>query len=221
MSKIRRPGLRKLVETCPHMRRIHALGGFPPPRDREAGFPALLRIIVDQQVSTQSGAAIWRKLENALGDVTPEKVLKAGDAGLRACGFSGQKTRYAQELSRAISTGALDLEALARRPDDEVKAALVEIKGIGRWTAEIYLMFALNRPDVFPSGDLALVVATQHLLGLPDRPGPAEMDELALRWSPWRTTASLMLWHYYRLIKPGAGGEPGRSSMQDQSVSKT
>jgi len=210
MKTIRRPGLKKLVAQCPHMRRIYELGGFPPPRNREAGFPALLRIIVDQQVSTQSGAAIWRRLESELGTVSPGAVLKAGEPGLRACGFSGQKARYAGELAHAVSTGALDLEALNHLPDDEVQAALVQIKGIGRWTAEIYLMFALNRPDVWPAGDLALVVAAQHLLALPDRPDLAAMDALSRQWSPWRTTAALMLWHYYRLIKPGAGGEPGR-----------
>jgi len=192
------------------MRRIYDLGGYPPPRDREAGFPALLRIIVDQQVSTQSGAAIWRRLESGIGIITPVSILKVGEDGLRACGFSGQKARYAGELARAITTGALDLDALHHQSDDEVQATLVQIKGIGRWTAEIYLMFALNRPDVWPAGDLALVIAAQHLLDLPDRPNLAEMDALSWQWSPWRTTAAVMLWHYYRLIKPGAGGEPGR-----------
>lgn len=192
------------------MRRIYDLGGYPAPRDREAGFPALLRIIVDQQVSTQSGAAIWRRLESGLGTITPTSILKADEDGLRSCGFSGQKARYAGELARAIIAGDLDLDALRHQSDDEVQATLVQIKGIGRWTAEIYLMFALNRPDVWPAGDLALVIAAQHLLDLPDRPNLAEMDALSRQWSPWRTTAAIMLWHYYRLIKPGVGGEPGR-----------
>jgi len=211
MKRIRRPGLKKLIAMCPHMRRIYDLGGYPPPRDREGGFPALLRTIVDQQVSTQSGAAIWRRLEEGVGDITPVAILKAGESGLRACGFSGPKTRYAGELSRAITTGALDLGALEHQSDEAVQAALVQIKGIGRWTAEIYLMFSLNRSDVWPAGDLALVVAAQHLLGLPRRPTADEMDAISEQWRPWRTTAAIMLWQYYRHIKPGAGGEPGRS----------
>lgn len=210
MKKIRRPGLKKLIATCPHMRRIYDLGGYPPARNREGGFPALLRTIVDQQVSTQSGAAIWRRLEEGITEITPDAVLNAGEDGLRACGFSGQKIRYAGELARAIKVGQLDLAALEHQSDEVVKAALVQIKGIGRWTAEIYLMFSLNRPDIWPAGDLALVVAAQHLLGLPDRPTADEMDALSQQWRPWRTTAALMLWQYYCYLKPGAGGEPGR-----------
>ena len=200
-----------LIDACPHMRRIHDLGGYPPPREQPAGFATLLRIIVDQQVSTQSGAAIWRRLEEDLGDVTVDAVLNTGEEGLRASGFSRPKARYAGELARAIKSGELDLVALEHLPTPDVQAALVKIKGIGRWTAEVYLMFALNRPDVWPAGDLALVVAVQHLLDLPARPNIDEMDALSQQWRPWRSMAALMLWHYYRHIKKGQGGEPGRS----------
>jgi len=193
------------------MRRIYELGGYPPPRDREAGFPALLRIIVDQQVSTHSGAAIWRRLEDGIGDVTPDRVLDAGDAGLRACGFSGAKARYAGELARAIVERKLDLDSLKNLSNDVVQMELTKIKGIGRWTSDIYQMFALGRADVWPAGDLAVVIATQHLLGLADRPTQDEMDDISERWRPWRTTAAIMLWHYYRYIKAGTGGEPGRT----------
>lgn len=210
MKKIRRPGLKKLIAACPHMRRIYDLGGYPPPRDREAGFPALLRIIVDQQVSTHSGAAIWRRLEDGIGEVTPASVLAAGDGGLRACGFSGAKARYALGLAQAIVAGELDLESLRGQPNQVVQQELTKIKGIGRWTSDIYLMFALGRADVWPAGDLAVVIATQHLLGLSERPTQDEMDAISERWRPWRTTAAIMLWHYYRHIKSGTGGEPGR-----------
>lgn len=209
-KKIRRPGLRKLIDTCPHMRRIYELRGYPPPRDREGGFPALLRIIVDQQVSTQSGAAIWRRLEDGIGEVSPASVLKAGEEGLRACGFSGAKARYGMELARAVSSGDLDLEGLGRLPGEAVEAELTKVKGIGRWTSDIYQMFAMGRADVWPAGDLAVVIATQHLLDLPERPTQDQMDEISQRWRPWRTTAAIMLWHYYRHVKSGSGGEPGR-----------
>ena len=121
MAKTKRPGLRKLVAMCPHMARIHALYGAPPPRNRDPGFDVLLRIIVDQQVSTHSGAAIWRKLEAGLGDVTPQSVLTAGEDGLRACGFSGAKACYGYGLARAVDCGTLDLDKLSRMSDERAQ----------------------------------------------------------------------------------------------------
>lgn len=203
------PGVRSLVRQCEHMERVRALCGPPPPRVLEPGFPALLRIIVDQQVSTHAGAAIWRKLEtNLKGRIEPKRVLKAGEDVLRASGLSRGKTRYALGLSDAIVSGELDLDGLDALDDAAAQAELVRIKGIGRWTAEIYLMFSLGRPDIMPSGDLALQVAAQMLLGLSERPSIKQLDELAERWRPYRSTAAVMLWHYYRHAKPGAGGEP-------------
>ena len=125
--------------------------------------------------------------------------------------FQRLKTRYAGELARAITAGALNLAALEHQLDKAVQAALVQIKGIGRWTAEIYMMFSLNRRDVWPAGDLALVVAAPHLPGLPSRPTADEMDAISEQWRSWRTTAAIMLWQYYCHIKPGAGGGSGRS----------
>ncbi|MBT4890131.1 MAG: DNA-3-methyladenine glycosylase 2 family protein [Rhodospirillales bacterium] len=208
MAKAKRPGLRKLVAMCPHMRRIQKEYGSPPPRVSEPGFDVLLRIIVDQQVSVHAGAAIWRRLEEGLGKVTPVTVLEAGDGGLRACGFSGAKSRYGTGLAEAIVTGELDLDNMHRKSDEKAQAELVKIKGIGRWTAEIYLMFALGRADLWPAGDLAVAAAAGHLLGLEKRPTPAELDEIGERWRPYRTTAAIMLWHYYRHIKSGFGGMP-------------
>jgi len=204
------PGVRQLIKTCEHMRRIHDLAGAPPPRELDAGFPALLRIIVDQQVSTHAGAAIWRKLEANLGGrVEPRRVIEAGEEGLRASGFSRSKTAYALGLAEAVRSGSLDLDGLAKLADDAALAELVKLKGIGRWTAEIYLMFALGRPDIMPSGDLALQVGAQWLLGMPERPSIKELDAAAERWRPYRSAAAVMLWHYYRHARPG-GGEPAR-----------
>lgn len=209
MARPHRPGLRKLIAGCPHMRRIHALAGVPQPRRLPAGFATLLRIIVDQQISTRAGAAIWQRLNETVENVTPETVLRAGEEGLRQSGFSGAKARYCLALSRAVLDGTVDPDRLHRMSDRRVKETLVRVKGIGRWTAEIYLMFALGRADVWPAGDLAVAEAAGRLLGLSARPGQKEMDEIGERWRPWRSTAALMLWHYYRYIKGQPGGRPG------------
>ncbi len=211
MAKAKRPGLRKLIAQCPHMATIHRLCGSPQARIREPGFAVLLRIIIDQQVSVHAGAAIWRRLEEALVHVTPERVLSFDEADLRACGLSGAKARYATALAQAIVSGQLDLDGLVRKSNVRVQAELVQIKGIGRWTAEIYLMFALGRADVWPAGDLAVAASAGHLLGLDKRPTPKELDLIGERWRPWRSTAAVMLWHYYHHIKSGFGGVPGQT----------
>ena len=205
------PGVTRLVRQCEHMNRVRELYGAPPPRILDPGFPALLRIIVDQQVSTHAGAAIWRKLEaNLDGRIEPAKVIKAGEDVLRGSGLSRGKTRYALGLSEAIVGGDLDLDGLDALDDETAQAELTKIKGIGRWTAEIYLMFSLGRPDIMPSGDLALQVGAGILLGLGERPSIKELDSIAERWRPYRSAAAVMLWHYYRHAKPGRGGEPAR-----------
>lgn len=211
MARTQRPGLRKLIASCPHMKRVHELAGTPPPRGLEPGFATLLRIIVDQQVSTQSGAAIWRRLEETLGQVSPDVILIAGEEGLRGCGFSGAKARYGMALATAVTDGTVDLEKLPRMSNERVEETLTQIKGIGRWTAEIYLMFSLSRPDIWPAGDLAVAEAAGQLLGLPTRPTIKEMDVIGEQWRPWRSTAAVMLWHYYRHTKTGSAGQPGLS----------
>ncbi|MBT3559227.1 MAG: DNA-3-methyladenine glycosylase 2 family protein [Rhodospirillales bacterium] len=209
MARTKRPGLRKLIAMCPHMRRVHALAGSPPPRGLEPGFATILRIIVDQQVSTQSGAAIWRKLEETLGPISPPVILRADEEGLRGCGFSGPKARYGMALATAVTDGTLDLGKLPRMSNARVEETLIQIKGIGRWTAEIYLMFALGRTDIWPAGDLAVAEAAGQLLDLPTRPTIPEMDEIGEQWRPWRSTAAVMLWHYYHHIRSRPGGRPG------------
>lgn len=187
-----------LIKACPDFARAHEVIGTPQARDRSSGFASLLRIIVDQQVSVQAGAAIWRRVEEGVGDCTPENVLKFSDEKLRTFGLSRPKAKYAICLAEAITSGSLDLQALENAESDEVRKQLTAIKGIGRWTAEIYLMFALGRADVWPAGDLALAEAAKRLLKLDARPTPDQLDEIGERWRPERTTAAVFLWHYYK-----------------------
>ena len=191
-------GLKALVEKNTDIARILKLAGAPPSRNRKPGFPSLLRIIVNQQVSVPAGKAIWERLEKGLGWVTPKAVLEKSDDDLRAFGVSRGKGRYAKKLAQAVMDGGLDLKGLERMSDDQVRQALMRVKGIGHWTADIYLMFALGRPDVWPVGDLALAVAAQRLLGLKTRPGHDELEAIGQAWRPGRTTAAVMLWHFYK-----------------------
>ena len=174
--------------------------GFPKSRKYVGGYAALLRIIVSQQVSNEAGTSIWKKLERRLSDVTAEKVFRVHEKTLRKCGLSRPKVRYAKSLAHAVKSGELDLKQLESYSDEKVRWALTRFIGIGPWTAEIYLMFALGRPDVFPSGDLALAVAVQNMLKLVKKPEPVELATIAERWRPYRTAASIMLWHYYRCM---------------------
>ncbi len=200
-------GLHDLIQQCEHMNRAYETAGAPLPRKRPDGFRSLLRTIVDQQVSVQAGTAIWRKLEGRLGVISPQTIANAQDETLRAGGLSRAKAKYAKALSDAILSGRLALDELRTLPDGAVMEKLTEVKGIGRWTAEIYLMFALDRPDIFPVGDLALIVSTSRLMKLEARPDQREMERIAEAWRPWRSTAALMLWHYYRFT--GGAGAPG------------
>lgn len=171
--------------------------GYPAPRLRVHGYETLLRTIIGQQVSVASAAAIWRKLEAAFGAGVPADALLAQDFdALRACGLSRQKQGYARSLAELTLSGELDFRAMPT-DDEEAIAQLVRIKGIGRWSAEIYLLFAEGRPDVFPAGDLAVQIEIGRLLGLPDRPSEKQVRELALPWSPWRGAAAIFAWHHY------------------------
>lgn len=193
-----RAGLQHLHDTCPHMRTAMVEHGRPRSRKRAPGFATLVRIIVDQQVSVQAGAAIWARLETALGSVTPRAVLAAGEEGLRAAGLSGQKARYVMGIADAIVGGGLDLERLARCREDTIRRELTALKGIGDWTADIYLMFALGRADVWPVADIALQAAAGRLIGLDERPDAKGLLEIGERWRPYRSVAAVMLWHFYK-----------------------
>ena len=172
--------------------------GAPVPRQREEGFKTLLKIIIDQQISVQAGAAIWNRIEERLGVVSAARILAVSPTILQNCGLSRQKTNYTIELASAIQAGRLDFKALNNLDDQSVVTKLTHIKGIGVWTAEIYLMFAMGRPDILPTGDLALQLASQSLFGLREKPRPKELQSIAERWAPHRTSAALILWKFYR-----------------------
>lgn len=176
-----------------------ARAGYPEPRVREPGYETLLRTIVGQQVSVASAGAVWRKLEAELGEGCAPDVLLARDYdALRACGLSRQKQGYARSLAEMVVTGALDLHALPA-DDEEAIAQLVRIKGIGRWSAEIYLLFAEGRPDIWPAGDLAVQIETGRILGLAERPSEKATRALADAWRPHRGAAAIMAWHHYNI----------------------
>lgn len=169
-----------------------------PAAARPPGFGALLDIIIAQQVSTASARAIRERLVAAAAPLSPETILAMDDSALRGAGLSRPKVLHVRGIAAALASGALDLDALARRPDEEAIAELVKLKGIGRWSAEVYLLFCLQRPDVLPAEDLALLVAAQRLKRLEQRPTPAELRRMAEPWRPWRSIASRLLWHWYR-----------------------
>lgn len=193
-----RNGLNYIVDVCPHMRDAVKLYGYPKSRKRAPGFATLVRIIIDQQVSVQAGAAIWNRLETSCEIVSPENVIMLGEDGLRLAGLSGAKARYVRGIAMAVESGELDLDGLHRCRQDTIFTELTRLKGIGRWTAEIYLMFALGRPDIMPVGDIALQSAAGRLLGHEQRPGPKELEVIGERWRPYRSVAAVMLWHFYK-----------------------
>lgn len=171
--------------------------GRPRLWTRPAGFPALVLLILEQQVSLASAAAAYGRLLGRLGTMAPELLIATSSEQLRADGVSRQKDRYLRALSEALVGGNLDLDALAQLPDDEARRALVALPGIGAWTADVYLLACLGRPDVWPVGDRALQVATAEALGLPDVPGSLELTGLGDRWRPLRSSAARLLWHGY------------------------
>ena len=190
-------GVRLLSRRDADLRQIVRRFGAPPMWAREAGFSTLLHIILEQQVSLASAKAAHSKLLQLVSPLTPESFLRLDDATLKAVGFSRQKTVYGRNLARSIAEGDLDLNALASMDDAAVRSELVKIKGIGRWTTDIYLLMVLRRPDIWPTGDLALATAAQKLKGLKTRPTTDELEAMSARWRPWRAVAARILWHYY------------------------
>lgn len=176
---------------------VAARGAGPPLRKREPGFAGLAAIIVSQQVSTASAKAIWGRVAERFPDLDAQTLLRADDADLRACGLSAPKIRTLRAASQAIASGALPLDDLAGRDADAAHAAMVTVKGIGPWTADIYLLFCLGHPDAFPTGDLALQEGARLAYALETRPKPAELLTLADQWRPWRGVAAKVLWAYY------------------------
>ncbi len=191
------PALRVLAKADPLLAAALAEIGPPPPRDRDPGFASLARIIVGQQVSTASAVSMWKRLTAAIDPFTPEKVRLHSENEMRALGLSRQKAAYTLGLAREIAEGRLDLARVHAMDDESAILEITRIKGLGRWSAEVYLLFALRRPDVWPAGDLALQVAMQRLRRLRTRPDPKRMIRLAEDWRPYRGAAAHFLWHYY------------------------
>jgi DNA-3-methyladenine glycosylase II len=183
----------------PRFAQAIARAGYPEPRVRERGYGTLLRTIIGQQVSVAAAASIWRKLEEQCGDLeNPQNIANASDEQLRAAGLSRQKASYARSLAEEVTSGRLDLVNLPA-DDEEAIAKLVQVKGIGRWSAEIYLLFAEGRPDVWPAGDLAVQIEIGRILGHDERPSEKAIRELAEHWRPHRGAAAILAWHHYKV----------------------
>ncbi|HZM87032.1 MAG TPA: DNA-3-methyladenine glycosylase 2 family protein [Blastocatellia bacterium] len=189
--------VRLLARRDPDLRGVVKKFGPPPMWARESGFSTLLHIILEQQVSLASARAAHTKLLEIASPLTPALFLELDDATLKAVGFSRQKALYGRELARSIVEGLLDLDALSLMDDAAVRSELIKIKGIGRWTADIYLLMVLRRPDIWPAGDLALAVAAQKVKRLVSRPTQEDLDLMSNAWKPWRAVAARILWHYY------------------------
>lgn len=187
----------ELAAADPNLAAIVARWGSPPLWDRAPGFPTLVHIILEQQVSLASAQAAFDRLSAAADPLTPDRFLELTDAELLAIGFSRQKARYGRELAAAVIDGSLELDRLPELDDEAVHRALIDVPGIGPWTAAVYLLMVLGRPDVWPVDDIALAQALAEVTGLERRPGPREMAELGEPWRPWRSVAARLLWHDY------------------------
>jgi DNA-3-methyladenine glycosylase II len=199
--------MRHLAKVDPDFARILKEVGHPELREMPTGFSGLMRSIVGQQVSVHAARSIWLRLEAAAPTMEPADFLALSDEQLRAVGLSGAKTRYGRSLATDIVEGRIDFNALHELDDAAAIAMLCQAKGIGPWTAEIYLMFAHGRPDIMPGLDLGLVVAAQHLKKLRKRPDAKRLLKIAEQWRPWRSAAALLLWHYRRSM-PDWGPKP-------------
>jgi DNA-3-methyladenine glycosylase II len=195
-----RAGLDAVAASEPAMAAALARAGYPEPRIRPRGYATLLRTILGQQVSVGAAQAMWARFAAAAGEPErPEALLALPDEALRACGFSRQKAAYARGLAQAVAGGGLDLMALPA--DDEAAiASLTRLKGIGRWSAEIYLLFAEGRGDIFPAGDLAVQVEMARVLGLEKRPAERAARGLSEAWRPHRGAVAVFLWHHYQTV---------------------
>jgi DNA-3-methyladenine glycosylase II len=190
-----------LAARDPGLAAIATRFGVPPLWAREPGFPTLVHLVLEQQVSLASAKAAFDRLVVTTGTLTPAALLALDDGELLAIGFSRQKTRYARALAVAVDTGALDLAALDGVDDDEVDRRLTAVPGIGPWTATIYRLMVLLRPDAWPVGDIALAQAVAETRGLGVRPTPGELGAIAEGWRPWRAVAARMLWHHYLSVR--------------------
>jgi DNA-3-methyladenine glycosylase II len=192
-----RLAIAQLTSRDPQLASAVSAYGQPEYWHRPPGFSTLVLFILEQQVSLASGAAAFNRLKTRIGEMTPEKVLNPNDDELRADGFSRQKTRYVRALARSVMAGVIGLDELVRLDNDEVRRRLVALIGIGPWTAEVYLLSCLRRPDIWPIHDRALQVATAEVLELGRVPAPAELQSIGDRWRPHRSAVARLLWHSY------------------------
>jgi len=198
-------GVDFLAERDEHLAEVVQTYGRPPLWVREPGFPTLVYIILEQQVSLASAKAAFDRLNAAVRPLTPVRFLKLTDAELLRIGFSRQKTLYTRLLAESLARRHFDLRYLHDLHDDSARKMLIAFKGIGRWTADIYLLSALRRPDIWPTGDLALATAVQEVKRLRKRPSPEKLEALSAPWRPWRAVAARLFWHAY-LCKRGLKG---------------
>jgi DNA-3-methyladenine glycosylase II len=196
-SKLMEEALAELGRRDPDLARAHRVCGTPALRQREPGFATLLNVIISQQLSTAAARTIHGRLLAHAGPPTPENFLGHDDKALRGIGFSRQKIAYGRDLALAVGDGRLDLARIRRLDDEAAIEAITSVKGLGRWSAEMYLLFALKRHDIWPVDDLAVAVAVQRVKGLRGRPDRKRMLKLAEPWRPWRSYAARLMWHYY------------------------
>jgi len=208
-----RAALDALVRADPRLAAVEAAAGPLPWRVRAGGFPGLLQVIMGQQISSAAAAAIWGRLAALPGALAPSGLLALPDDALRAAGLSRPKVGHARALATAFEDGRLSAAGLAAMPDEAAVAAITAVRGLGPWTAEVYLLFAEGRPDVFPAGDIAVAGAAAALLGLPARPDPRALRALAEAWRPSRALAARLLWHHWRWLT-------GRPALDDLPSNK-
>jgi len=201
-------GAKALTFACEHMAGVYAVTGPPPLRRRPPGFAGLARIITGQQLSVASAGAIWGRVEKSVKPMEPGAWLRKRTPALRKCGLSAGKVATIGTIARAIASDAFDLSALASADEDTIKAQLTALKGVGPWTADIYIMFCLGRADGWAPGDLALRHAVQDATGADELPDFTAMEEIAETWRPWRGVAARMLWAYYAVRRSQKDAQP-------------
>jgi DNA-3-methyladenine glycosylase II len=217
-------GVKRLARVDRDLAGVVRRHGPPPLWARRPGVATLVQIILEQQVSLASARSVYRRLERAVGEVTHETIATLGVAGLRRLGVTRQKAAYCVGMAKRVASGKLDLQRVARAPAEAARAELMRVKGIGPWSADIYLLMVLRRPDIWPTGDIALLTALQHLRRLRRRPTVEQAEEQARRWAPWRAVAARVLWHGYlegsltgaRSLR-GGRGPLGRRGRRDEA----
>jgi DNA-3-methyladenine glycosylase II len=190
-------GARALARSDPHLAAVLSRHGAPPLWGRQPGFATLVQIILEQQVSLSAGRAAYQRLERLAGEVTPERVAMLSEPQLRTAGLTRQKSAYIRGLALAITAGDFDPDAVTEMDDDTARAELIKLKGVGAWTADIYLLMALGRADIWPSGDLALVAAIREVKRMRSLPNADRIGRVTNAWRPWRAVAARVLWHHY------------------------